>query len=80
MSSAAGIKNIDGSSLKSIGMLLRYLEISSFYGSMDGILRAKFAYPNVNFRYAIAPSKTLPWNWVPLVIIYFYLCIFLAPY
>ena len=27
---------------------------------MDGLLRAKFAYPSVNFRYAISPSQSLP--------------------
>jgi hypothetical protein len=37
-------------------MLYRFLEISSFYDSMDGVMRAKFAFPNVNFRYGIAPS------------------------
>jgi hypothetical protein len=27
---------------------------------MDGILRARFAYPNINFRYIISPSQELP--------------------
>jgi hypothetical protein len=51
-------------------MLLRFLEISVFYGSMDGIMRAKFALPKVNFRYGIAPSKSLPAKWTPFVLIY----------
>jgi len=66
MSSAASLTNIKADNLKSVGMLLRYLEISSFYGSMDGVLRAKFAFPTINFRYAIAPSKTMPSSWLPL--------------
>lgn len=41
-------------------MLFRYLEISSFYNSMDGLLRAKFAFPTTQFRYAIAPTASLP--------------------
>ncbi len=31
-------------------------------------MRAKFAYPDVTFRYAIAPSKSLPWNLEPLTL------------
>jgi len=66
MNSAASLSHIKADNLKSVGMLLRYLDVSSFYGSMDGVLRAKFAFPNINFRYAIAPSKSLPWDWLPL--------------
>ena len=47
-------------------MLFRYLEISSYYNSMDGLLRAKFAYPNVTFRYVIATSATIPSSLYPL--------------
>jgi len=48
-------------------MLFRYLEISSFYNSMDGLLRAKFAYEGVNFRYVISPSEGIPSSIYPLV-------------
>ena len=64
--SAASLSTIKADSLHSIGMLMRYLEVSSFYGSMDSLLRAKFAFPDINYRYAIAPSKSLPWSWLPL--------------
>jgi len=47
-------------------MLWRFLEISGYYETMDGFLRAKFAYPKVNFRYAISPSEELPWDYFPL--------------
>lgn len=60
MTSSANLKEVNAESYKSVQMLFRYLEISSFYNSMDGILRAKFAYQGVDFRYAIAP--TLPFH------------------
>ena len=44
MTSSANLKEVQAEDYKSIGMLFRYLEISSFYNSMDGLLRAKFAY------------------------------------
>lgn len=65
--SSASLKEVDAHDYKSIGMLFRYLEISSFYSSMDGLLRAKFSYPNAAFRYAISPTKTLPSSFYPLV-------------
>jgi predicted patatin/cPLA2 family phospholipase len=65
--SSANLKSIDAEDYKSISMLFRYLEISSFYSSMDGLLRAKFSYPQANFRYAISPTKSLPSSHYPLV-------------
>jgi hypothetical protein len=47
-------------------MLFRYLEISSFYNSMDGLLRAKFAYKDANFRYVVTPSGSIPSSLYPL--------------
>jgi len=41
-------------------MLIRYLQISRYYGTFDGLLRAQFAYPEVNFRYVVGPSSKLP--------------------
>ena len=40
-------------------MLMRFLEIASYYNSMDGLLRAKFAYQGVNFRNVIMPSAAV---------------------
>ena len=51
-------------------MLLRYLRIASFYDSMNGLVRARFAYPKINFRYVVTPSKDLPTKLNPLVIFY----------
>jgi hypothetical protein len=70
MTSSANLKSVDAKDYRSVGMLFRFLEISSFYHSMDGLMRAKFAYPNVNFRYAISPTKSLPTSWYPLVSIF----------
>jgi len=47
-------------------MLFRYLEISSFYNSMDGLLRARFAYKDVDFRYVITPTESMPSSLYPL--------------
>jgi predicted acylesterase/phospholipase RssA len=66
MTSAANLQKVHAEDYKSLSMLFRYLEISSFYGSMDGLLRAKFAYPSVNFRYAITPSESLPSSMYPM--------------
>jgi len=67
LTSSAELKTVDAKDYRSVGMLFRFLEINSYYHSMDGLLRAKFAYPNVNFRYVISPSKTLPTSWEPYV-------------
>lgn len=66
MTSSANLKSVDAEDYKSIGMLFRYLEISSFYNSMDGLLRAKFAYKGVDFRYVITPSESMPTSMYPL--------------
>jgi len=66
MTSSANLKDVEAEGYKSIGMLFRYLEISSFYNSMDGLLRAKFAYKDVDFRYVITPSASIPSSKYPL--------------
>ena len=67
MTSSANLKEVNASDYKSIQMLFRYLEISSFYNSMDGLLRAKFAYEGVTWRYAISPTASIPSSLKPLV-------------
>jgi len=66
MTSGANLKDVKAEDYKSIGMLFRYLEISSFYNSMDGLLRAKFAYPTVTYRYVVTPSGSIPSSLFPL--------------
>lgn len=59
MTSSANLKDVDASDFKSLQMLMRYAEISSFYNSMDGLLRAKFAYQKANFRYVVSPTGSI---------------------
>lgn len=60
------IEKVDASKYTSLSVLYRFMEISEYYGSLDGLLRAKFAYKNVNFRSIVMPSKPLTWNFTPL--------------
>ena len=66
MTSAKTLKVVDASTYKSIHMLWRYLEVSRYYSSMDGLLRAQFAYPDVTFRNIVSPSADLPSSLYPL--------------
>lgn len=66
LTSSANLKDVQAEDYKSISMLFRYLEISSFYNSMDGLLRAKFAYDGVDFRYVISPSGSIPSSLNPM--------------
>jgi hypothetical protein len=56
----------DTSNFTSLKVLYRFLQIARYYGAMDGITRAQFAYPTVQFRNVIAPSAKLPHHHVPL--------------
>ena len=67
MTSARTLKTVDASDYKSIHMLWRYLEVSRYYSSMDGLLRAQFAYPNITFRNIVSPTADLPSSLYPLV-------------
>lgn len=66
MTSRKTLKQVDASNYHSIHMLWRYLEISRYYGQMDGLLRAQFAYPDLDFRYIVSPSSELPSSLYPL--------------
>lgn len=67
MTSARTLKQVDSTNYKSLHMLVRFLEVTRYYNAMDGLLRAQFAYPKVNFRHIISPSGELPSNELPLV-------------
>lgn len=45
---------------------MRGREIKSFYGDLDEIQKSKFLYPDVTFRYSIAPSEVLSSSPIPL--------------
>jgi len=66
MTSEKTLDTVDASNYHSIQMLWRYLQVSRYYSNMDGLLRAQFAYPNVNFRNVVAPSAKMPSDWYPL--------------
>ena len=66
LTSEKTLKTVDASDYKSIQMLWRYLEVSRYYSNMDGLLRAQFAYPDVQFRNVLAPSASMPSSWYPL--------------
>mmetsp|Transcript_73248 Transcript_73248/g.101623 ORF Transcript_73248/g.101623 Transcript_73248/m.101623 type:complete len:111 (-) Transcript_73248:430-762(-) len=53
MTSSDKLKEVEAESYHSMSMLFRFRAISSFYGSMDGLVRAQFAYPDVTFRYVV---------------------------
>ena len=56
---AANLKDVDAANFHAIGLLFRYLEISSYNNSMENVLRAQFAYPKVTFRNIIEPSSSV---------------------
>ena len=51
---------VDTSEYNSVEIIFRYLKISRYYSVFDGLNRAKFAFPDVDFRYIIGPSSKLP--------------------
>jgi len=66
MTTADSLEKVDASKYNSLEVLYRFAEISEYYGSLDGLLRAKFAYKGVNFRNVISPAKSLSWAFTPL--------------
>ena len=47
-------------------VLRRSSEIFKYYGHLRGILRAKDGHRNINFRYVVGPSYSLPSKIMPL--------------
>ena len=66
LTNADTVGRVNGSDYRSLGMLMRFIEIYWYYGTMNGLERAKFSHPDVTYRHIIQPSKTLPWNYLPL--------------
>ena len=50
----------------SFGILERTFEVQNYYERMFGILRAKQAHPEVNFRHIIGPMRSMPNKIIPL--------------
>lgn len=60
MTSSKTLKQVDASNYGAMHMMYRFLQVARYYNAMDGLLRAQFAYPTVQFRHIIAPSGDLP--------------------
>lgn len=66
LSQSSNLTNVNATDYRTMGMLLRFIEIYAYYGSMNGLERARFSHPNITYRHVIAPSVYLPWNYLPL--------------
>ena len=66
LTQGANLTRVDASDYRSLGMLFRFIEIYSYYGSMNGLERAKFSHPNVTYRHVIAPTINLPSSIYPM--------------
>lgn len=66
MTTPSTLKPVDASAYRSYEMLYRYLQVRSFYQSLNGLERAKFTHPNVTYRYVISPSQPLAYNYIPM--------------
>lgn len=67
MSSSGTLEQVDASNFTSLAMLKRFIQVHRYYSSMQGLLKARFAYPTVNFRSVISPTTKLSNNWKPYV-------------
>ena len=50
----------------SFGIMRRASELWKFYDTMHGVMRAKNGHPDVNFRYVIGPTFTMPSKFLPM--------------
>lgn len=66
LNQGGNLTTVNGKDYKALNMLMRYLEIYYFYGTMGNLERAHFTHPNVTYRHVISPSKYIPWNYIPL--------------
>ena len=62
----SNLERVNAADYKTLGMLYRYIEVFSFYGAMNGLERARFTHPDVQYRYVISPATPLPSNYYPL--------------
>jgi len=66
LSTPVDLQHVDASDYRSYMMLYRYLQIAYYYSAMNGLQRAKFTHPNVNYRYVVAPTVVLPSSYIPM--------------
>eukprot|EP01017_Pseudomicrothorax_dubius_P032677 TRINITY_DN42_c0_g1_i2.p1 TRINITY_DN42_c0_g1~~TRINITY_DN42_c0_g1_i2.p1 ORF type:complete len:385 (+),score=117.56 TRINITY_DN42_c0_g1_i2:82-1155(+) len=60
------VEHKDTSDYKAWHMFMRYLDISGFVDTNSDLVHAREDFPNINFRYVIKPSETLPSDKEPL--------------
>ena len=66
LSQPADLAAVDASNYKSYEMLYRFLQVRSWYASLNGLQRARFSHPNVTYRYVFSPTHPLPFNYIPM--------------
>ena len=66
LTSEKHLKQVDPSNYKTLDMVWRFVHVMRYYNQMDGLLRAQFAYPNVEFC-VISPDQALNDGFYPLV-------------
>jgi predicted acylesterase/phospholipase RssA len=67
LTNARTLKHVNAEKFKSMEMVWRFLHVAQYYNVMDGLLRAQFAYPTINFRHIISPTGDLPDTRMPMV-------------
>jgi predicted acylesterase/phospholipase RssA len=65
--SSKNLSKQDASGVHPLGVLIRMLEIQSYDRSMRAFEYMKQVFPNVKFRYVVAPTKPLPSGNTPLI-------------
>jgi len=61
------LRPVDATNYVTYQTLFRAGRIIRYETQMDGLLRAQFAYPHIQFRNIIAPSAELPQTKMPLM-------------
>ena len=64
--SEVNLNTVDASNYKTLQYLTRTLAVSSFYKTLDNLLRTMHAFPDAFFRHVVAPTKNLPSSIKPL--------------
>jgi predicted patatin/cPLA2 family phospholipase len=65
LTSEKHLKQVDPSNYKTLDMVWRFVHVMRYYNQMDGLLRAQFAYPDVEFC-VISPEDPLNDGLYPL--------------
>jgi len=60
------LANVEFNDYNTIMMLMRYLELSWFKSQVIGLISLKYNFPNVVFRYVLAPTQPTPNNMLPV--------------